>query len=95
MVDDKDIIRKLKANRSSLAPVRVMSAADLGSFLKKARKEIGLTQEDVALISGVGLSFIHDLEHGKKTVQFDSVMKVISRLDCELNLGSKTGVQHG
>ena len=94
MPDDREIINKLKNNRSSLPSTRIMRAGDVGSFLKQARKEIGLTQEEVALISGVGLSFIHDLEHGKKTIQLDSLMKVITRLDCELTIRPKGGARN-
>lgn len=94
MPDDREIINKLKNNRSSLPSTRIMHAGDVGSFLKQARKEIGLTQEEVALISGVGLSFIHDLEHGKKTIQLDSLMKVITRLDCELTIRPKGGARN-
>ena len=91
MTDDKEIIRKLKTSSSALLPTRIINAADVGSFLKKRRKEIGLTQEDVALIGNVGLSFVHNLEHGKKSIQFDSLMKVLTRLDCELIVRSKSG----
>ncbi|MCL2827020.1 MAG: helix-turn-helix domain-containing protein [Eggerthellaceae bacterium] len=84
----------MKAYRSDLPRERVICTADIGSFLKKTRKAIGLTQEDVASISGVGLSFIHDLEHGKKAIQFDSLMKVISRLDCELAISPKNGARN-
>ena len=51
MSDDREIINKLKNNRSRLPSTRIMRAGDVGSFLKQTRKEIGLTQEEVALIS--------------------------------------------
>ncbi|MCL2529933.1 MAG: helix-turn-helix domain-containing protein [Coriobacteriia bacterium] len=91
MPDDKEIIRKLREHKNEMPPVRVINASDIGRYLKQTRKDIGLTQEELALISGVGLSFIHDLEHGKKTIQFDSLMKVVSRLDCKLEIGAKGG----
>ena len=94
MSDDKEVIQKLKKRRSGLPPTRIMNASDIGSYVRQTRKEIGLTQEDLALISGVGLSFIHNLEHGKKTVQFDSLMKVVSRLDCKLVISPKVGSQN-
>jgi y4mF family transcriptional regulator len=63
-----------------------MNAAELGAYVRAVRKDIGLTQKELACISGVGLSFIHDLEHGKKSVQFDSVMKVVNRLGCGISV---------
>ena len=38
-------------------------------FVKQKRKELKLTQEDLALSAGVGLRFVRDLEQGKKTLR--------------------------
>lgn len=35
-------------------------------FVKQKRKELKLTQEDLALNAGVGLRFVCDLEQSKK-----------------------------
>lgn len=35
-------------------------------FVKQKRKELKLTQEDLALNAGVGLRFVRDLEQSKK-----------------------------
>gem|GEM_PF-7007279 len=42
----------------------------LRMFVKKKRKELKLTQEDLADNAGVGLRFVRDLEQGKKDVTF-------------------------
>lgn len=42
-------------------------------FMKKKRKEAGLTQEEFAMRSGLGLRFVRDLEQGKPTVRMDKV----------------------
>ncbi|QDQ28340.1 helix-turn-helix transcriptional regulator [Chitinimonas arctica] len=64
----------------------IQSAAQLGSALRLARKQLGLTQPDLALAAGVGVRFIVDLEAGKPTVQLQSVLKVIAALGVELAL---------
>lgn len=45
----------------------------IAEFVKKNRKEAGLTQEEFAMRSGLGLRFVRDLEQGKSTVRMDKV----------------------
>ena len=45
----------------------------IAEFVKKSRKEDGLTQEEFAIRSGLGLRFVRDLEQGKATVRMDKV----------------------
>lgn len=47
-------------------------------FVKKKRKELKLTQEELALNAGVGLRFVRDLEQGKKTLRLDKVNDVLA-----------------
>jgi len=47
-------------------------------FVKQKRKELKLTQEDLALNAGVGLRFVRDFEQGKKTVRLDKVNDVLA-----------------
>ena len=45
----------------------------IAEFIKKNRKAAGLTQEEFAMHSGLGLRFVRDLEQGKETVRMDKV----------------------
>ena len=45
----------------------------IAEFVKKRRKEAGLTQKEFAMRSGLGLRFVRDLEQGKETVRMDKV----------------------
>lgn len=45
----------------------------IAEFVKKNRKEAGLTQAEFAMRSGLGLRFVRDLEQGKETVRMDKV----------------------
>lgn len=56
----------------------------IGKFVKEKRKEAGLTQEEFALRSGLGLRFVRDLEQGKKTVRLDKVNQALAMLVCRL-----------
>ncbi len=62
------------------AMTTIKSPQDLGAALRAARKQLGLTQPQLALAAGVGVRFIVDLEGGKPTVRLDSVMRVLDAL---------------
>ena len=47
-------------------------------FVKLKRKEAGLTQEEFAMRSGLGLRFVRDLEQGKETVRMDKVNQALA-----------------
>lgn len=53
------------------------SAKDIGGLIKKARKQLKITQKDLAFTSGVGLRFVIDLEKGKPTCQLEKVLTVL------------------
>ena len=50
----------------------------IGSFLKQKRKSAGLTQEEFAIRSGLGLRFVRELEQGKQTVRLDKVNQALA-----------------
>lgn len=49
----------------------------LSQTVKRLRKEYGLTQEELALKSGVGLNFVRNLEQGKPTLRMDKVNQLL------------------
>lgn len=55
----------------------------IGFFLKQKRKAAGLTQEEFAIRSGLGLRFIRELEQGKQTVRLDKVNQALSMFGYE------------
>lgn len=58
-------------------------------FIKENRKAAGLTQEEFAMRSGLGLRFIRELEQGKETVRMDKVNVALSMFDMEAVPGIK------
>lgn len=52
----------------------------LGDILRAARKQLGLTQPQLALVAGVGVRFIVELEAGKPTVRLENVLRVVDAL---------------
>ncbi|MGJ7466705.1 MULTISPECIES: helix-turn-helix transcriptional regulator [Comamonas] len=65
----------------------IQTTEQLGAALRTARKQLGLTQPQLALAAGVGTRFIVDLESGKPTVRLEHVLRVIDALGGELQLG--------
>ena len=50
----------------------------IAEFIKQNRKAAGLTQEEFALRSGLGLRFVRELEQGKQTVRLDKVNQALA-----------------
>ena len=49
----------------------------LAEFVRKRRKQSGLTQIELADISGVGVRFIRELEQGKQNLMTDKVNQLL------------------
>ena len=61
----------------------------IAEFIKTNRKAAGLTQEEFAIRSGLGLRFVRELEQGKPTVRMDKVNIALAMLDMEAVPGRK------
>ena len=64
----------------------IRTTKQLGDALRAARKQLGLTQPQLALAAGVGVRFIVDLEAGKPTLRLENVLRVIDALGGEIQL---------
>jgi y4mF family transcriptional regulator len=64
----------------------IRTTAQLGDALRAARKQLGLTQPQLALAAGVGVRFIVDLEAGKPTLRLENVLRVIDSLGGRLQV---------
>lgn len=61
----------------------------IAKFIKENRKAAGLTQEEFALRSGLGLRFVRELEQGKPTVRMDKVNQALAMFGMEAVPGRK------
>jgi len=68
---------------------RAVTVADIGSAIRKKRKEDGLTLADAAALCGVGYRFMSDLENGKETVQVGKVLKVLTALGLDMTIEAR------
>lgn len=63
-----------------------MATTKLSQNIKELRRQYNLTQEDLAMKSGVGLRFVRELEQGKPTVRMDKVNQVLALFSMELGV---------
>lgn len=57
---------------------------EISTFMKKRRKELGLTQQEFSIRTGLGLNTVRDIEQGKLTGRLSTYIKALSMLGCKL-----------
>ena len=66
-----------------------MNMNPIAEYIKESRKAAGLTQEEFALRSGLGLRFFFFFEQGKPTVRMDKVNQALAMFGREAVPGRK------
>ena len=61
---------------------------DLHSVILFHRKEAGLSRKELAILAGVGKTVIYDIEHGKKTVRWSTILRVLKALNISIQFNS-------
>jgi y4mF family transcriptional regulator len=69
----------------------VTTGTDLGRFIRAERKAQGLTQEQLAALSGVGVRFVRELELGKPSCRLGLALQVMATLGMSLTVSSRDG----
>jgi len=67
----------------------LVSTKALGAAIRAARKTMALRQAEAALLCGVGIRYLSDLENGKETVRLGPALKVIAGLGLVLTIDLK------
>lgn len=60
------------------------NALSLGELVRVTRKGMRLPIDQAAMLCGVSVQFLHDLEKGKPTIQFDKAVHVARTLGISL-----------
>ena len=71
-----------RAERTSSTP----SARAIGAAVRAERKRQGLTQEQLALVAGVGSRSVGLIEMGKETAQLDVLIRLLDALGLDLEV---------
>ena len=66
-----------------------MKHSAITQFIRRERKAAGMTQEEFAVRSGLGLRFVRELEAGKETVRMDKVNQALAMFGMEAVPGRK------
>ncbi len=77
----------LKSSKGAhFQPAIAGTTHDIGSTIRNRRKNLGLTQAQLAKQAGVGPRFISDVERGKETAEMNKVLMVLDSLDLQIKL---------
>ncbi|MBS0614926.1 MAG: helix-turn-helix transcriptional regulator [Verrucomicrobia bacterium] len=61
-----------------------MEEKHVGELIRYHRKKGKLTQKELGLLSGVGKTAVFDIENGKLSVRFDTLLKLLKVLNIDL-----------
>jgi y4mF family transcriptional regulator len=67
----------------------ITDTKSFGFRIRLERKAQGLTQEQLAALSGVGIRFVRELEAGKESCQFGRALQVAAALGLSLSVKSR------
>ena len=67
--------------------MKITDSKSFGMAIRERRKKLGYTQKYISEFTGVSVSFLSDLENGKKTIELDKALKIANLLglDVEIN----------
>jgi len=67
----------------------VHNTADIGLLIRKKRVGLGMTQAQLADITGNGTRFISELENGKQTMQIGKVLDTLQVLGLDVYVSAR------
>ena len=71
-----------------LAVIVMIDFEFLAETVKQHRKAAGLSQRQLAELSGVGKTVVFDIEKGKTTIKLETLNKVLFALNIQIRLAS-------
>ena len=64
--------------------MKITDSKSLGQAIKARRKELHYTQAALSEFTGLSVTFISDLEHGKPTAEIEKTIRLIHILGMDL-----------
>ena len=65
-----------------------MSPNQFADIIRFHRKKSGLSQAELARLAGLGKTVIFDIENGKQSIRFDTLLKVMKVLNISIQFQS-------
>jgi len=69
---------------------KIVGATQLGSLLRQARKNQGISQEDLSALVDIGPRLIGEIERGKATAEIGKVLQLLASLGLEVIVRPRT-----
>lgn len=67
----------------------IMTQQEIGNFIKKRRKKLGISQQTLADLSTVTVNTIVAIERGKGNPQLTTMLTILDTLGLQLNIDIK------
>lgn len=67
---------------------------EISEQVRRERKRLGLTQQQLADLAGVSIGFLQALESAKPTLHFEKVIRVVETVGLELELKPRADGAH-
>lgn len=66
--------------------MKIYTVKDLGLIIRERRKELGLSQKQLADACGRGTRFISEVENGKTTAEAGKLLELLTILGFDVNI---------
>jgi transcriptional regulator with XRE-family HTH domain len=76
-----------------MSPILIEDAMSLGVVLRKTRKALGITQEELSLQTGISRPTIRSIERGKETSHMGLVLQICRDLGVKLEATPPEGIK--
>ena len=67
-----------------------MDTKEIGIIIKERRKHLGVNQQTLADLAGVGLNTLVAIERGEGNPQLDTLLTILDTLGLQMNINLKT-----
>jgi len=75
--------------------MKIINSKNIGTAVRTRRKQLKVTQTELAMTCGTGLRFIVDLEKGKPTCHIGKTLQVLQALGLSIEIGQIGGNEAG
>jgi y4mF family transcriptional regulator len=63
---------------------RILSTKDIGAAIRRERKRQGYTQVQLSELTGIGVSYIGNIERGKETAEIGKALDLLTLLGIDI-----------
>jgi HTH-type transcriptional regulator / antitoxin HipB len=85
------MVRRLKGSAKSFPFGKIRNVDDIGAAIRAKRTAIGMQQEQLAALAGVGPRFLSEVENGKESAEIGKVLQVLRRLGLDVSITPRGG----